>query len=202
MIPQKKTNVNYSAFCKKLEESKQEINSFYEDLMKELRQVTMNCLEVTDETLKPALKEWARRKRSQTKTGVLTAAASSLLDYMMSLTSESEDEVISGLAKQITGRYPEDFRQDTVQEYEKALQNICKELENTAGQTETEDACHLTYTDPQGRRLDKYFKEVETDSVMVFAQAAVEDAISEFGESLEKEQKVKILLDLLQQELE
>ena len=37
---------------------------------------------------------------------------------------------------------------------------------------------------------------------MVFAQAAVEDAISEFGESLEKEQKVKILLELLQQELE
>lgn len=202
LIPQKKTNVNYALFCKKMEEAKREINSFYEDLMKELRQVTMNCLEVTDETIKPALKEWARRKKSQTKTGVLTAAASSLLDYMMSLTSESEGEVISGLAKQITGRYPEDFRQNTVQEYGKALQNICKELENTAGQTETGDACHLTYTDPQGRRLDKYFKEVETDSVMVFAQAAVEDAISEFGESLEKEQKVKILLELLQQELE
>lgn len=50
--------------------------------------------------------------------------------------------------------------------------------------------------------MDKYLKAVETDSVMVFAKAAVEEAISEFGDSLEKEQKAKILLDLLQQELE
>ena len=50
--------------------------------------------------------------------------------------------------------------------------------------------------------MEKFFDEVETDSVMEFAQAAVEEAISEFGDSLEKNQKVKILLDLLQQELE
>ena len=110
--------------------------------------------------------------------------------------------MIAGLAKQITGRYPEDFRQDTVQEYKKALQNICKELENAAEQTAPEEACHLIFTDPQGIQMDKYLKAVETDSVMVFAKAAVEEAISEFGDSLEKEQKAKILLDLLQQELE
>ena len=80
--------------------------------------------------------------------------------------------------------------------------NICKELEKSSNTSEAEDACHLTFVNSQGEQLDKYFKDVETDSVMVFAQAAVEDAISEFGDSLEKEQRVKILLDLLQQELE
>lgn len=202
LIPQKKTNINYVLFCKKLVQAKLEIDSFYENLMGELRQVTMTCLEVTDETIKPALKEWARKKRTQTKTSVLSASAASLLEYMLSLSEESEEEVIAGLAKQITGRYPEDFRQDTVQEYKKALQNICKELENAAEQTAPEEACHLIYTDPQGIQMDKYLKAVETDSVMVFAKAAVEEAISEFGDSLEKEQKAKILLDLLQQELE
>ena len=202
LIPQKKTNINYVLFCKKLVQAKQEIDSFYENLMGELRQVTMTCLEVTDETIKPALKEWARKKRTQTKTSVLSASAASLLEYMLSLSEESEEEVIAGIAKQITGRYPEDFRQDTVQEYKKALQNICKELENAAEQTAPEEDCHLIYTDPQGIQMDKYLKAVETDSVMVFAKAAVEEAISEFGDSLEKEQKAKILLDLLQQELE
>ena len=89
-----------------------------------------------------------------------------------------------------------------MQEYEQALQNICKELEKSSNTSEADDTCHLTFVNSQGEQLDKYFKDVETDSVMVFAQAAVEDAISEFGDSLEKEQRVKILLDLLQQELE
>lgn len=202
LIPQKKTNVDYVLFCKKLVQAKQEMDSFYETLLGELCHAIRTCLQVTDETMKPALKEWAREKRKQTKTSVLSTTAASLLDYMMSLTDETEQEVVSGLAKQITGRYPEDFRQDTVQEFEKALQTTCQELENASKQTETAGACHLTYTDPQGMQMDKYFNEVETDSVMVFAQAAVEEAISEFGDSLEKEQKVKILLELLQQELE
>ena len=202
LIEQKKTNVNYELFYKKLVQAKKELDSFYENLMEQLRKVTMSCLDIDDETMKPALKEWARKKSALTRTSVLTTPVSMLLQYMKSLSGETEEEVISGLAKQITGRYPEDFRQDTVQEYEQALQNICKELEKTSNTSEAEDACHLTFVNSQGEQLDKYFKDVETDSVMVFAQAAVEDAISEFGDSLEKEQRVKILLDLLQQELE
>mgnify|MGYP007121316889 CR=1 FL=1 len=121
--------------------------------------------------------------------------------------------MIAGIAKQITGRYPEDFRQDTVQEYKKALQNICKELENAAEQTAPEEACHLIYTDPQGIQMDKYLKAVETDSVME-QQEKTEQALSakkikemkkaekRKQKEAKKEQKAKILLDLLQQELE
>ena len=81
--------------------------------------------------------------------------------------------MIAGIAKQITGRYPEDFRQDTVQEYKKALQNICKELENAAGADSTGRSLSVCYshTDPQGIQIDKYLKAVETDSVMAYCQS-------------------------------
>ena len=131
---------------------------------------------------------------------MVPAAASEILSYFSQLEQETDREVLYGLAKKVTGRYPEDFRQDTIQEFETAIQEFCRELNES--EMAPKGTCHFSYTDKQGNHMEKFFDEVETDSVMEFAQAAVEEAISEFGDSLEKNQKVKILLDLLQQELE
>ncbi|MDD7349633.1 MAG: hypothetical protein PUG66_07320 [Clostridiales bacterium] len=197
---ERKRNINYDDLCKKIVKAKEEMDSYHENLLWQIRDIVSKYLDIQDETLRPALKEWANNQKRKRQTSLLTAAASEILSYFSQLEQETDREVLYGLAKIVTGRYPEDFRQDTIQGFEIAIQEFCRELNES--EMASKGTCHFSYTDKQGNHMEKFFDEVETDSVMEFAQAAVEEAISEFGDSLEKNQKVKILLDLLQQELE
>ena len=61
----------------------------------------------------------------------------------------------------------------------------------------TEGQHSIEFTNSRGQRIKKYFQ-TEEDSTSYFLKNAMEEAMDEFGETLEVNQKVSVLMSMLE----
>lgn len=57
---------------------------------------------------------------------------------------------------------------------------------------------HLVFTNHQGEKIERFYEDTEDDSTSYFLKNAILDALEEFGDSLETNQKVAVLVQTLE----
>ena len=121
------------------------------------------------------------------------------MNYVEHLNTHDEDQIISKLSKIAMDMYVEDWSAESFVQYKEAMQAIRLEIEGIrdADIHDREGQHSIEFTNSQGQRIKKYFQ-AEEDSTSYFLKNAMEEAMDEFGETLEVNQKVSVLMSMLE----
>ena len=93
----------------------------------------------------------------------------------------------------------EDWQDTSLEEFKKMLHETRQEIE-TIGQNDSTHTGrqHLVFTNHQGEKIERFYEDTEDDSTSYFLKNAILDALEEFGDSLETNQKVAVLVQTLE----
>lgn len=118
------------------------------------------------------------------------------------LSTHDEQEIAGKLSKAILDLYVEDWKEETVLQYRETLQTIAEELIQK-GTDPGEGMQKLVFTNSKGQEVVKQFRmEQKDDGISEYLQNEIESALEEFGESMETNQKITVMVRMIEKLLE
>lgn len=150
------------------------------------------------ESLKACLVSWYQQQGQEARDYILGTSAMNFLGYMESLSTNDEVEIVSQISKKILDIYIEDWKDETLEQFRKELQDI-KDTVEGAGENPEEGAKTIILKDGKGRQIQKNFSaEMMEDSTSSYLKNMIDEALEEFEGTLETNQKVAVLVDVLE----
>ena len=121
------------------------------------------------------------------------------MSYLESLETNDEDEIVKNIAKIVSDMYLEDWNDRAYEEFKEELHQIRLEVEQIQDKKNERDAksCFILQG-ADGKEITKYFDAVEKDSTSVYLQNMIEEALDDFGDTLEMNQKVAVLVQTIE----
>lgn len=151
------------------------------------------------ESLKACLVSWYQQQGQEVRDYILGTSAMNFLGYMESLSTNDEVEIVSQISKKILDIYIEDWKDETLEQFQKELQDIKDAVEGAGENPEEEGAKTIILKDGKGRQIQKNFSaEMMEDSTSSYLKNMIDEALEEFEGTLETNQKVAVLVDVLE----
>ena len=147
-----------------------------------------------DVSLKGSLKEWYRKQQKKAGTSILSTNGESLMHFLEDMTTNDEAEIMSQLSKVLLDIYLEDWNDAAKEHFSTALVQVKEEIEGISEELpEASGKCQIILKDASGRTIEKFYDSQE-DSTTAFLKNMIDEALEDFGESLETNQKVAVLI--------
>lgn len=151
------------------------------------------------ESLAAYLKDWYRKRRDSTKNMVLGSGANSLRACLESIEAYNDQEVAADLAFALSDVHIEDWTEETREVFLKTLTEAKAEIENCArADVKIQNSKKVVFTDREGRLIERYFRP-EDSGIGNFLKNAINEALEEFGDSMEPAQKAAVLMEALEE---
>ena len=150
-----------------------------------------------ESNLAKSLNDWYEKLPETVKNSVLSSKASYLRSYASTVQTNDIYEIAGKIGKEITGSYIEDWKSGMERDsFRQELRNALDEINAKAGSTLVEIEV------PKGNSTAaKYYTPIG-DNLSVsghFFKNALDDLISEYGSTISNEEKVGILMELVQE---
>lgn len=158
------------------------------------------------ESLKACLLDWYGRQGGRVEDYVWNKKAKSFMEYLDSLQTNDEQEIIAVLSKRLEDIYVEDWNDRLEEAFLKDVAKIKKmveevTLESSADNLE-EGQREILLKTSEGKEIRKYYDACTDDSTSEFLKNMIEEALENFGDSLETNQKVAVLAETLEKLLQ
>lgn len=130
---------------------------------------------------------------------VVSQQAKNTLDYMKSITTHDEEEIVSHIIQYLTGTYIEDWKHDSLSTFNDALKQFDKEINNVGNSTNIEQK--IEYIDEKGNKQEAIY-DFSDDAISTsgqFLKNALADAIDEYGSWVDNKEKIGILMSLVKE---
>lgn len=184
--------------CKKLLDSK--LDSLLEALAKDIKQIFGVPLQAS---LKACLVDWYQEQSTSAKNDILSTVVNNFMKYLGSLHTNDESEIVAKLSKIVLDVYVEDWRDDTVEIFGTELRKIKEQIEHIKDQsTNREQQSRIILKDAHGNEIEKYYDASTEDSTSMYLKNVISEALEEFGDTLEMNQKVAVLVEMLEELLQ
>lgn len=203
-IPEGLGETDYQIIVSKIARAKQVMEKKLEALLAETAASTKAVFGVTkDASLKACLVEWYRNQSQASKQYILSASVSSFMNYLEQLNTSDEEEIVSRLSRILLDMYVEDWNDISKEQFVLSLEQIKKEVEGIQDSIEsTENKSRLILQDTKGNEIAKYFDADVSDSTSIYLQNMIEEALEDFGDTLEMNQKVAVLVQAIEKLLQ
>lgn len=151
------------------------------------------------ESLKACLVSWYQQQGQEVKDYILGTSAMNFLGYIGNLSTNDEVEIVSQVSKKILDIYIEDWKDETLEQFRKELQDIKDKVEGARKNPEEEGAKTIILKDGKGKQIQKNFSaDMTEDSTSSYLKNMIDEALEEFEGTLETNQKVAVLVDVLE----
>ncbi len=151
------------------------------------------------ESLSAILHAWYRSQSEAAKTHVLSTNVNRFMNYLQNLTTNDEEEIVADLSKIVMDMYLEDWNDNVLASYEEELKAIKEEIEQLSSQgTQASGKNRIILKDADGNEMERCFDADITDSTSVYLKNMIEEALDDFGDTLEMNQKVAVLVQTLE----
>lgn len=145
-----------------------------------------------------SLKAWYEKQSDQAKQYLANYQVMGLMGYLERMQTHDEYEIVEKLVKCVTDVYLEDWKDDSIGQYGQELLKIRQAIEALKGTKEDQTGQNvISFVNGEGQRIEKFYDPVPEDSTSYFLKNAIEDALDEFGDTLEVNQKVAVLVEML-----
>lgn len=151
-----------------------------------------------EESLHGCLMEWYSTLSQWAKNCLLQDQTVRVMNCLQQLHTHDECEIIKKLSKAVIDIHIEDWNDRSLDQYLKEFEKIREQAKNMQGSKEEENRAKISFTDSQGELIEKYYDAQEEDSTSYFLSNAIEEAMEEFGDTLETNQKVSVLIQALE----
>lgn len=192
---------DYSECMEVVTRTKKRMEGYLEHLVEEVVRCTKESLDGSEkDSLSALLGDWYHFLSpvvfEQVNSTYENAFLKVIAEIIDSISPLSEYAIISRLAKCITDLYVEDWREDTLDYYCSQMNKLISKFSQIE-QSDTEGKGQFSFTNKNGEIISRYYN-YEVDGTAEFLQNEMISIMEEFGESLENEQKVAVLVNMLE----
>lgn len=179
-------------------------------LDREIKAVALRVREIFygkgQESLKACLLDWYRKQNGRTEGHVLNKKVKNFMEYLDSLETNDEGEIIAVLSKRLEDIYVEDWNDRVEEAFIKSVEEIRQSVEEMSEEA-TKDVLQegqreILLKTPEGKEIRKCYDADTGDSTSAFLMNMIEEALENFGDSLETNQKVAVLAETLEKLLQ
>lgn len=150
-------------------------------------------------SLKACLHEWYLAQNYSSRNHVLATAESEFLSYLEKLSTNDEGEIVSALSYILSGVYLEDWSDTNIIEFQEKLHAVKTEVEKLGeDDKDASGSSHILLTDQNGNAIEKYYNADISDTTSLYLKNMLEEALEDFGNTLETNQKVAVLVQTLE----
>lgn len=155
------------------------------------------CRETED--LAQGLKLWYEKQKDKIELRLYDSASNYFLNYIRELSTHNEEEIVSRISKILLDIFIEDWNEESLEKLIQELEKIKSEIEEKQEEKEENITGRILIEDETGEILEKYYRrEIEETNAYIF-QNTLMDLVEEIGESVELEQKVAVLVEVLKE---
>ena len=150
-------------------------------------------------SLKACLHEWYLAQNYSSRNHVLATAESEFLNYLEKLSTNDEGEIVSALSYILSGVYLEDWNDTNFVEFQEKLDAVKAEVEKLEEHgKDAGGSSRILLTDQNGNAIEKYYNADISDTTSLYLKNMLEEALEDFGNTLETNQKVAVLVQTLE----
>ena len=187
-----------------------EIASLKKELDRYILQLTEKTVEITrqlfglskQEDLKQGLQSFFQKQRGNGIQYVYSRQTNELIGNVLRLETHHEKEIVEIISKTLLDLFLEDWKEKSLDQYLEKLQSIRDEIEKTALQEKQEESNRIVFTDSLGNEVERYFRMEEEDGSSEFLRNEIESALEDFGDCLETNQKISVMVRMIEKLLE
>ncbi|MFK4784755.1 restriction endonuclease subunit S [Fusobacterium sp. MFO224] len=152
-------------------------------------------------SLTSVIKDWKEILKEETKNNIFSKNRSEILELMINI-DNNEILFLEKLAKLTTSLRIEDWNEKIIKEFIQEIYNFKEEIEefNSKDQTEKEiieSGYEISFLSEEGKKITKSLKKVEYGVRSKLLYNDLVNSIDEMGESITKEEKRQVLIDIL-----
>lgn len=195
---------DYSCVLEKLKNAQEAMNQKLSQMILEMSQNVREEFDIAKEAnLKAGLTEWYQKQSQAAKKHILSTRVSSLMNYLEQLQTNDEEEIIARLSRIVLDIYVEDWNDDSKEAFVTELHQIRIEVESILDkEEESGQKSRLILQDAKGNEIAKYYDADVTDSTSIYLQNMIDEALEDFGDTLEMNQKVAVLVQAIEKLLQ
>lgn len=182
---------------------KREMECYYVSLCNRMTKKTRAILELDEKNdFLRSLQHYCQTHTTGREGYVKSRQTQDFLRCVQELSTHDEQEIVGKISKAILDLYVEDWKEETFLQYEGTLQNIKEELMQLENDSE-EGMQKLVFTNRMGQEVVKHLRmEQEDDGISEYLQNEIESALEEFGDSMETNQKITVMVRMIEKLLE
>lgn len=194
------TKNNYMKLLENISLMKQEMEGYIEKIKKLAVSLTRMVFGFTSkDDLQQCLKGWYQEQGSQGRKYVHTQRMSRFMNCIQKIKTHNENEIVEELSKAVLDLYIEDWKENSSEQYQAELQKIKDEIEQLAKEESRKGSRKIIFTNEKGVEIERHFDaEEEENGVSQFFRNEIESALEEFGDTLEMNQKVSVMVEMLE----
>lgn len=153
-----------------------------------------------EEGLASGLINWYRGKSENAKKYINSGKVSQLMNYISQLNSYNDGLIASDLSKILIDLYIEDWKDESEEEFVVSFKEAIETVDALSdSKKDSVGEYSFTFKDSTGEIVERNYDFVEDDSTSYFLRNAIESALDDFGDSLETNQKVAVLVQTIEQ---
>lgn len=203
-IPEELDTVgDYKETIKAFKKLKDLLEQHLEWNLTQLAERTKNIFEDSSkEDLHQTLKQWYEKQSDMSKQGVFSTKVTETMSFIFGLKIYNDNEIVRKLARIITDVYVENWFDNTEDSYFEELEAIKKEIELIKDKKENElSKCFALFTNSKGCEKKIYFDRASENSGVIMRNI-IEDTLESYRDSVSANDRVAILVEMLEKILE
>jgi len=195
-IPSKFENDDYTILFEHIKKMK-DTSDQYIDRIKDdvIKQVKKLFLINTSDSLSVGLQAWYKKQSETAKTVLVNTKMNGFMDYVSSFDTHDEHEIINKISKIILDIHIENWNNNSANEFMDNIAQLKKDIEQTEDQ-DIKSKSKITLSRGENE-IVRYYDTDSDDSMSYFLKNELTSVLDEFGESLEINQKVSVLAQLI-----
>ena len=198
-IPQGMESDDYKEVISNVKNAVSEMNGKLEELLARVNVQIKKEFRVEKNTnLKACLIDWYEKQSQASKQYLLSTRINKFMSYLEQLTTNDEEKIVQKIIRIVLDVYVEDWNDASAEQFERELHEMRVEVENIQDTSaESDSKSKFILEDADGNEIMKYFDAEITDSTSIYLQNMIEEALDDFGDTLEMNQKVAVLVQAI-----
>ena len=194
---------DYTELVSVLTGLKQEMEQYVTALKQKVAQKTREILGLNEkDSLLMSLKEWGTERTRVLQLHVLTTQAARFLKEIDQLDTHKEGDIVNCLSRCLLEQFIEDWKEHSFEQYQEKLQQIVEEVSLCEEQSTASGGQRFVFTNQDGVEVEKYLSVTSEDTSCEFLENEIECALEEFEDTLETDQKIAVMLKMIEKLLE
>lgn len=186
--------------AERLEEIKEDMEQCFPKLQQKAADVLREVFQAgKKENLKACLTLWYQKQANGAKDYILHTSAMNFMLLLEKIPTNDDREIAAQISKQILDIYMEDWNDGTLELFGKELLEIKDRIEEVSGmQEQPPGGKTIILKDSSGKSIQKNYDTDAEDSTSIYLKNMIDEAMEEFGDTLEMNQKVAVLVEVLE----
>lgn len=187
---------DYKKLYSKIEHAKKMLDSYFENyetyIINQLKKVFDNN---EKNSLNKILKNWYKSVEDKIKHIILKTETKQLLDYVDEIDTFNDNEIIENISYIMLGYYIEDWQDNSYSLFFNGFEYIIDELKNA--KISNKNKLEISLKTENGNSIVKYIEDKDISSIGNTLMSNIEDTIDEYADSIDENEKIKILMTIL-----